>query len=1071
MSFGLLSLGTQSLQANQTALTVTGQNISNVNTEGYSRQRPVFLSREDQAGVLVNDVDRIADEFLNKQIWSDSSTYKSFEIYRDYANELDNLMASDVTSVSKAMDDYFGALQTAVDDPVSLPNRELFLAQADALVRRFNDLDSNIRRQNETINGRLESATAAVNTIAQNIAQLNDDIRIATAAGQVSNELLDQRDAKLEELSEYIGFTTISEPSTGEVSVFVGNGEPLVVGLSANKLVTSLNPADSSMLNISLKTGNNEADITRQVSGGIIGGTLTYRDTTLNQSLDELGRIALVFAETMNEQHQKGIDLDGNAGGLLFTDINAPAVTQNRVIAYRDNGSTVNSTVIINEADKLQASEYNLIFNDTGTFTITRESDGMRWESNTLNLQSDVSDVDEDGEYAYDPLTGELDLRIDGFSLSMRTDTGFIPGDQYLIRPTRNAASEIESVITNGRQLALAAPLAVAESGSNQGTGEVEVIITDPEFATLSNVENTLTPPATAGLAVVDPAVTPLTFQVSDYTKINNLSFPISVEHLAPGTGSYEVKDSTGATIFGPAVPAPTATEIDLDAAYGLTLTVGGTGSPVGVSSIEYDSTLIDDNRLTPPLQVAFLPELEGAANTGNQFVSLPADLNVTTGTTGLTFSSDAVSLTDAEEVGSVGYPLTFDSLGGGNYQVTPASGGPFVVTASVSGTDVVFDMTDQIGLKISATGVVDGAGLNSFTVQPADVNKVEHTPVFTAQTGSPSAIGSIEARVTDTALVGAAQYPLTVTYTNVPAGTYEVADTAGNTLYSGVANADGNLSLPSLGLDIHVDTDIAVNDTVMIAPEQNSNINSAATINNIRVTDERLMGAVTFPVQVVYDGGSSTYVVTDSANPSTVLFNGGAQSGALDMTKTFGFAIDVNNPPEVPGNGDSFIIQHSPDSKEAAYVVLTDADGDRVVREYEPNTPIALSGYEVVINNRPQVGDTFQVTLNTGGVSDNRNSLLMSDLQAAKLIDGASYQDQYGLNVERVGSEAAVAQVNAKAGKSVLDANIATREGISGVNLDEEAAKLVQFQQAYQASAQLIRAAQTIFDTLLQSV
>ena len=94
-----------------------------------------------------------------------------------------------------------------------------------------------------------------------------------------------------------------------------------------------------------------------------------------------------------------------------------------------------------------------------------------------------------------------------------------------------------------------------------------------------------------------------------------------------------------------------------------------------------------------------------------------------------------------------------------------------------------------------------------------------------------------------------------------------------------------------------------------------------------------------------------------------------------------------------------------------------------------------------------------------------------MSDLQFARTIEGASYQDKYGQTVEKVGTQAAVAQVNAQSGKAVLDANKETRAGIAGVNLDEEAAKLVQFQQAYQASAQLIRAAQTIFDSLLQSV
>ncbi len=135
---------------------------------------------------------------------------------------------------------------------------------------------------------------------------------------------------------------------------------------------------------------------------------------------------------------------------------------------------------------------------------------------------------------------------------------------------------------------------------------------------------------------------------------------------------------------------------------------------------------------------------------------------------------------------------------------------------------------------------------------------------------------------------------------------------------------------------------------------------------------------------------------------------------------------------------------------------------------------PLSLPdyGYEVVIKNQPKAGDTFTLGYNEGGVSDNRNALAMSDLQFDKTtVDKASYQDRYGQLIERVGTQTAVAQINAQASKSVLDSNLNARSSISGVNLDEEATKLIQFQQAYQASAQLIRASQTIFDALISAV
>ena len=1057
----LLTLATQSLQANQTALSVTGQNISNVNTEGYTRQRPVFLSREDLGGVSVGDIDRVADAFLNRQIWADSATYSSYDAFEDFANELDNLMASDVTSISKAMDDYFGALQTAVDDPVSLPNRELYIAQSDALVKRFNDLDVHIRRQQDTINGQLESNVAAINTISGHIAQLNEDISIAQASGNVSSELLDMRDAKLEELSTYIGFTTIDQPS-GEVSVFIGNGEPLVVGLKANPVSTLLSPADSSQLNLGIQIGSTVGDITSQVSGGKVGGILDYREEILNSTLDELGRMAMVFANTMNEQHQKGMDLDGNAGGLLFTDINSGGAPSNRFLSERDNLSQVSGQVFINDVSKVEATEYELVFSSDSSFTLIRGSDDARFTNTTLNNNGSVptsaSEVDEDGEFFLDSSTGDLTLRIDGFTVTMDSQAIFAQGDKFLIRPTRNAASEIDTVINNARQLALATPLAVAEDAGNVGTGVVSVAITENNYAELSAVSNTSTPPIAAGLVVPEQPLNTgtVSLQVTDDTRINNLSYPLSLTHTA---GDYAIVDSTGAALAGSPF-TPVAGVIDLTAQFGLSIAVGGAPGVGETSTIEYDSTSIDDNSLTPPINVSFLSDLEGIPKTGNQVTTLPANLTADAGTSGLTFNS--INITDAEEVGSVSYPLTFTHTAGANYQVTDSGGAPLFVATLAAGE---FDLTAQIGLTVNVTGA---AGAGAFTIQPADANQIEYSPVFTASTAAPSGLGAIEARVTDTSLVNGANYPLTVSYASSGPDVYTVTDSQGTQLLSA---APGSLDLASLGLALDVTGAPVVGDSFTIQPEENANGNANAQVTGVRITDDRLVGEVTYPLTVSYSTGTSEYTVSDSEVPANVLFRGpSSASGALDMTQTFGFAIDMD-PAQVPADGDTFTIQHDATSKVAKYVALTDADGERVLKEYKPGEAIALSGYEITVGNQPAVGDRFTVNLNIGGVSDNRNSLLMSDLQFARTIEGASYQDKYGQTVEKVGTQAAVAQVNAQSGKAVLDANKETRAGIAGVNLDEEAAKLVQFQQAYQASAQLIRAAQTIFDSLLQSV
>ena len=155
-------------------------------------------------------------------------------------------------------------------------------------------------------------------------------------------------------------------------------------------------------------------------------------------------------------------------------------------------------------------------------------------------------------------------------------------------------------------------------------------------------------------------------------------------------------------------------------------------------------------------------------------------------------------------------------------------------------------------------------------------------------------------------------------------------------------------------------------------------------------------------------------------------------------------------------------------------YSFDSDGDGTAEVLENIPYTAgdsIQLKGFEATITGQPKAGDRFSISFNEDGISDNRNALIMSDLQEADVSSKGAYQDLYGSLLERVGTRTSTAQINLDANKAVLTSTSDAKASVSGVNLDEEAAKLVQFQQAYQASAQLISTSQTLFDTLLSSL
>jgi len=512
-SFGLLGLGVQATNANKSALGVIGHNISNVNTPGYSRQVVNLATQTDQRGVSVDSISRVTDDFLTRQLWSDTASFYRTDVFADMASELDNLLATDSTSVSTAIDNYFKALQNAVDDPTSLPNRELFVAEAEALARRFSDLNTIVVRQNETVNSNLESLSSQVSVLAGDIAELNGKIAGEVSASRDPNELRDQRDLLVEEISKLIDVSVV-EQGRDEFSIFVSNGEPLVVGVNANSLVAIDGDPDPTKKGLAVQIADNKVEITDRVEGGKIGGLLSYREKVLDSAINEIGRVAIAIAETMNTQHQAGIDLNGDLGGLLFTDVNSGSAMASRLSANTTNTSVLSSGLVkIVDVSKIQASDYEITFNSSSDFVIERLKDGQRLSLDNLTQVATAADLNgKDNAYYADFNSGEVQMVVDGIQISLDVTGRFIAGDRFLVQPVRQGASQFETVITDGRQLALASPVRIVTSADNTGTGVAEVNITDPAATTFQATKGAMSPP----VEIVFNNASPVTYTVYD---------------------------------------------------------------------------------------------------------------------------------------------------------------------------------------------------------------------------------------------------------------------------------------------------------------------------------------------------------------------------------------------------------------------------------------------------------------------------------------------------------------------------------------------------------------------------
>ncbi len=466
---GLLSTSLTGLLAAQRALETTQNNITNVNTDGYSRQRVEFGSRAAQftgdgyigQGVNVSNVARSYDQFVSKQLSASTSAYGEANRYYQLATNVDNVLGDSSTSLAPVMNNFFNALSSVSSDPSSIPARQVFLSEADNLAQKFNSTSGrleDLRKLNNTdINGKVDD----INSIAASIADLNTQISANVAKTQglkQPNDLLDQRDALLSKLSEIINVNVVSQ-SDGTSSVFIGSGQALVLNSRATTFTVLQNQFDPGKLEVGIKTATGSMDITSQISGGALGGALRFRDEVLDPAQQKLGQLAAGLAMEVNAVHEKGFDLNGVAGTALFSFAGAGIpVTPNAkntgnaavTVSFQDVNANPSATA------NLDYSDYKLTYvNAPGgvdyTLTRLRDNQVINLTANTVGSVSTLSFA------ATQPAQSTI-TALPGIDIKVDTSGGqtLAVGDESFIRPTYTAAMTIGVNITDPKKIAAA---------------------------------------------------------------------------------------------------------------------------------------------------------------------------------------------------------------------------------------------------------------------------------------------------------------------------------------------------------------------------------------------------------------------------------------------------------------------------------------------------------------------------------------------------------------------------------------------------------------------------------------
>ncbi len=578
-----LNIGTSALLAFQRALTTTGHNISNVNTEGYSRQRVELVTRPPQftgsgffGTVRPQTVQRIYDQFLVEQVSTSTTRFHQLDTLHGFASQVDDLLADPQAGLAPALQDLFNAVQEVANDPSSGPARQVLLSEAQTLVQRFGFLDGRLDDLREGVNIDLENSVSEINSLAEAIADVNADIaRLGADDAQQPNDLLDQRDQLVRKLSELVGVSTF-EQDDGTLNVFVGNGQSLVVGTTASGLTTTSNRFDPTRLEIAVVQGGSSVEISGQLTGGSLGGVLDFRNRILDSAQNALGRVATGLAVSFNNQHQLGLDLNGALGGDFFT-----AGTL-QVLPNVDNaGGSVTGSIV--DVGALTASDYELRYDGGNNYTLTRLSDGQSFAINTGGVS---------------PYTT---AQIDGFTLTITA--GAAVGDTFLVQPTRTGAAEIDVSISEPSEIAAAMPIRASAGFSNGGSG----VIKDE--------------------AVSDTTSLPLSANGGD------IILTYDPNALGPGTPGFTVTNGPGGTLaYDPATESG-GKSFTLGGAFsGISFTISGTPLDGDTFTITDNTNGVSDNRnalALGALQTA--PTLRGNASYEDAYGQLVAEVGTTT--------------------------------------------------------------------------------------------------------------------------------------------------------------------------------------------------------------------------------------------------------------------------------------------------------------------------------------------------------------------------------------------------------------------------------------------------------
>ncbi len=463
----LMSLGIKAMAANYAALQTTGHNIGNANVAGYSRQQVELVTSKGQfsgagffgKGVDVATVTRSHNAFLTSEASRSSALASQDRMRLGRLSDLETVFKTGEAGLGHAVSTFLNSMADLANRPADAATRQVVLTRAADLATRFSEAGQALDDIQIGVAAELRSSVSTINALSKSIALANQRIAGLKGLGQPANDLLDERDRLISQLSQHVQVSTI-DAADGSVGVFIAGGQRLVLGAEAGELAVRADPSDARRVAMGVVAGPlvNLID-PASLGGGRVAGLLRFQNTDLVDGRNLVGRLAAEVGLAVNQQQQRGLNLMASDPTPALFRLTTPQALANSNNARDASGALLGAVQLsyTGEPGALKASEYDLREDESapGFWRITRLVGGQ--------LSADPADQ----QTFAGPATTFQGINID---LSATPPQA---GDRFRLQTVGRAANNMATLLRDPRDLAAASPLVATAGVANAGTLQV----------------------------------------------------------------------------------------------------------------------------------------------------------------------------------------------------------------------------------------------------------------------------------------------------------------------------------------------------------------------------------------------------------------------------------------------------------------------------------------------------------------------------------------------------------------------------------------------------------------------